>query len=178
MTFLSPSFIFIFLPIALSVYSLVPKYMKIYALTAIGLAFYVIINLGSPLALIAMPTLLAAVTTSVMLYKRKKIRICLEICRIVSVLSIFSLLVLRVIGVVGTLSGVGVVILLMSSVSICSDVLWNQARVPDSLWDVLVYMTFFPLFMVGPFVKYGEFTARIDRLDFCTEGVTGGAVKG
>lgn len=177
MTFLAPSFLFVFLPIVLSVYSITPKYLKPYALPAIGIIFYSAINLKSPFALIMLPVVAISVIVAVELYKKKRIRICLEILRIVAIVAIFSILVFRIIDNSRTLSGIGVIILLMSAVSLCSDVLWGDGRVPDSSWDTLIYLTFFPLFMVGPFVKYGDFVEKVDRLDFNIENFTSGVLR-
>ena len=177
MTFLAPSFIFIFLPVSLLIYALMPKYMRPYSLVPIGVLFYVAVNFESPFALIALPVTAVAVSISAELFKRKKNRVCLDICRVISVISIFLVLALRVIGQISTLSGIGVVITLMSAASLCSDVLWGQGRVPDSAWDTLVYLTFYPLKLVGPFVKYGDFVEKIDRINFGVENFTSGAFR-
>ena len=177
MTFLAPSFVFAFLPIVITAYALVPKHLKTYALIPVGLAFYVFVNIESLFALIALPIIVLSVLISVELYKRRRIRLGLKICRAAFVLSIFAVLALRVAGAVRVLSGIGVIIVLMSAVSICSDLLWGQGRVPDSMWDTLAYLVFFPLLMVGPFVKYGDFVEKTDKLDFGIECFTSGAIN-
>ena len=98
MTFLAPSFLFVFLPIVLSVYSITPKYLKPYALPAIGIIFYSAINLKSPFALVMLPIVAISVIVAVELYKKKRIRICLEILRIVAIVAIFSILVFVLLG--------------------------------------------------------------------------------
>lgn len=168
---------FIFLPVMLSIYSLTPKYMRSYALPLIGSLFYAAVNLNNLAALLAMPIIVGAVMASVELYRRRRSRTGLNICRVAAMVSIFGVLVLRIITKSGITSGIGLVFCLMSAVSICTDVLRGQGRVPDSAWDVAVYMTFFPVMLVGPFIKYGDFVEKTDKLDYSVEGFTSGAVS-
>ena len=167
---------FIFLPLSLAVYSLVPKYLKSYSLPLFGCLFYVSLNLRSPFALAVLPASVIAVTVAVELYRKNRSPLPLNLCRILMLAATFTLLFMRII-YGGRTFGIGSVFCLMSGLSLCSDVLRGKGRLPDTAWDVVVYMTFFPLMLVGPFVRYGDFVERVDRISFNVDNFSSGAMR-
>jgi len=172
MTLLSPSFMFMFLPVALTVYALTPGHRRSYMLPLLGGLFCAAVNINNPATLVVIPLIITAVVISVELYRKKRIVIGLAICRTASIIAIFTVLVFRIVTQNSLLSGVGLVFCLMTATSICSDVLRGDGRIPDTPWDTVIYMTFFPVVFVGPFIKYGDFVGKIDRLDFSIENFT------
>lgn len=176
MTFLSPGFMFIFLPLSLAVYSLVPKYLKSYSLPIFGCLFYVSLNLRSLPSLIILPLSVIGVTVAVELYRKHRSPLPLTVCRVLMLAATFGLLFIRIIGG-GHAIGIGSVFCLMAGLSLCSDVLHGRGRLPDTAWDAVVYMTFFPLMLVGPFVRYGDFVEKVDRISFNTDNFASGAMR-
>ena len=168
---------FLFLPLSLAIFALVPKYLKSYSLPVFGCLFYTSVNLKSPFALMVMPIALLLVIGATELYRKHHTRYPLTVCRVALTVAIFVVLALRASGRVTFISGVGAVLCLMSGVSLCSDVLNGKGRLPDTAWDAVIYMTFFPLFMVGPFVKYGDFVEKVDRLSFNINNFSSGAIR-
>ena len=177
MTFLSPIFMFVFLPISLAIYALIPKYLKSYSIPLIGVIFFAAINLGSIFSIVAMPIIVIAIMTAIELYRKMRIRWLLNACRVICIVAIFAILSLRfVIGERGFF-GVGIIMCLMAAVSLCADVLHGNGRVPDTAWDVVVYITFFPSVLAGPFITYGDFVEKLDRIDFGLENFSSGAIR-
>jgi D-alanyl-lipoteichoic acid acyltransferase DltB (MBOAT superfamily) len=72
---------------------------------------------------------------------------------------------------------VGLIVCLAAVISMCFDVLSNQGRVPDTAWEALVYVAFFPIMPAGPFVRYGDFIEKLDKLEFSTENLLKGIVR-
>ena len=160
MSFLSPAFMFIFLPVVMGILSLTPRARRTNALSVIGIVFFVCINISDPLALIYISFVVATVTAAMAIYKKTHKTFWLELCASVFFALGATILIFRLFHVSPLLRGAGVVICLMSSVSVCLDVARGETKAPSRLWEGLTYVTYFPTMLTGPFITYEEFTER------------------
>lgn len=161
MSFLSPTFMFIFLPIAMGVLCLTPKARRTDILPVIGILFFVCVNISDPFALLYITFVSATVIAAMAVYKKTLKAFWLRLSASVFSALGASILILRLFYSASILGSAGVIIYLMSSVSLCLDVARGEINAPQSLWDGITYITYFPTMLTGPFITYEEFNERI-----------------
>lgn len=177
MSFLSPAFMFIFLPVVMGVLSITPRARRTNILSVIGIVFFVCINISDPPALLYISFVAATVIAAMAIYKKTHKTFWLELCASVFFALGATILILRLFHVSPLLRGAGVVICLMSSVSICLDVARGETKAPSRLWDGITYVTYFPTMLTGPFITYEEFTERTrNGLSFNAKSFSKGAM--
>ena len=161
MSFLSPTFLFLFLPIAIGVLFATPKARRTDILPVIGIVFFVCVNISDPFALLYITFVSATVIAAMALYKKTLNPFWLKLCSAAFSLLGATILILRLFFNASILGSAGVIICLMSSVSLCLDVARGNTKAPQSLWDGITYITYFPTMLTGPFITYEEFSERI-----------------
>lgn len=176
MSFLSPTFMFIFLPVALSALFITVKPRRTDFLPVIGIVFFVCVNISDPLALLYISFVSIAVIAAMAIYQKTHNSVCLKLCAAFFFILGSAILILRMFGSFSMLRGAGVVMCLMSSVSLCLDVAKGNTKAPQSLWDGVAYVTYFPTMLTGPFVTYEEFTARTNELSINVKCFSKGAM--
>ena len=177
MSFLSPTFMFLFLPLALIAFAVVPKQKRIDILPVIGIVFFVCVNISDPLSLLYITFVAASVIAAMAIYKKTRKALYLHLFAIIFFALGAVILVLRIFNGASLLRGAGVVICLMSSVSLCLDVARGKENAPRSLWEGVAYVTYFPTMLVGPFLSFKEFTERSKSgLGFSTESFAKGTL--
>ena len=176
MTFLSPTFMFIFLPVALGIFSIFPKHRRTDLLPVMGTVFFVCVNINDPFALVYVATVAAAVIGAVALYKKTRKRRYLDMCCAVCFTLAAAILIMRIGAPLAMFRCSGIIMCLMAAVSLCLDVARGDGRIPRSLWDGVVYVTFFPVMLAGPFVCYSDFLSRLDRQKLSVDSFSKGAV--
>lgn len=164
MLFVSPVFLLLFLPIVLGIYALTPNRIRPRVICIFGLAFYTIANLETPASILFL--MLCAVFTYCATFavfsvrKRSVMIFCITI--VVGVLA-----VLRYLGIWADESAarqfipIGASFYLLASVSCIVDVSRGDAKMPRTFIDVLTYLTFFPVIIAGPIIKYKHFEQHI-----------------
>ena len=164
MLFVSPVFLLLFLPIMLGIYALTPNRFRPRAIYIFSFAFYTIANIATPASILFL--MLCAVFTycatfAVFSVKKRSVMIfCISI--IVGVLA-----VLRYLGIWADESAarqfipIGASFYLLASISCIADVSRGDAKMPRSFLDVLTYLTFFPVIVAGPIIKYKHFEKMI-----------------
>ena len=179
MLFTSPVFLLLFLPVMLGVYTLIPTRLKPSAICIFSLAFYAIANFGNPAALLFL--LLCAIFTYCATFAvfsvRKKYVMVFVICVLVGVLT-----VLRYLGVWAEVSAaaryipIGASFYLLACFSCIMDVRRGDAQMPRNFADVLIYVTYFPVMIAGPVIKYKNFENLIkpESIRFSAAGVASG----
>ena len=177
MTFVSPTFVFIFLPVVMTVYALTTKYRRTDLLPIISTAFFVCVNIHDLYSIIYYFSMAICAIVAIKLYKASKKRVWLDILRVLAALVAVAMIVYRMLFGFGLIYQWGFVICLMNIISMCSDILHEQGRVPDSIWEGLIYITFFPVSLAGPFVRYGDFTEKLDRADFSLDNFVSGLIR-
>ena len=176
MTFLSPTFMFIFLPVALGIFAILPKHRRTDLIPVMGTVFFVCVNINDPFALVYVVTVAAAVIGAVALYKKTRKRRYLRMCGAVCFAFAAAILLMRIGTPFRVFRCSGIIMYLMAAVSLCLDVARGDGRIPRSLWDGVVYVTYFPVILAGPFVSYSDFLSRFDRQTLSVDSFSKGAV--
>ncbi len=165
MLYVSAVFLFLFLPLTLGVYTLVHGQHRRYVLLAAGVLFYVFANIKTPLAIL----ILAAVASLTYIAGRFLVRRCRRV--------VFTLLLLIYAGAFFELriiyeasSGVfyfplGAAIYLLMSISYLLDIRRGDSA-PGGIVDSFLYLTFFPVMVAGPVVKYKDFRKYLSDISF------------
>ena len=181
MLFTSPVFLLLFLPIMLGIYTLIPTRLKPSAICIFSLTFYGIANFGNPAALLFL--LLCAIFTYCATFAvfsvRKKYVMVFVVCVLVGVLA-----VLRYLGVWADVSAaaryipIGASFYLLACFSCIMDVRRGDAHMPRNFADVLIYVTYFPVMIAGPVIKYKNFETLIkpENIRFTAAGVASGII--
>ncbi len=181
MLFTSPVFLLLFLPVMLGVYTLTPPKLRPSAICLFSIAFYTLANLASPASILFL--LLVAVFTYCATFAafsvRKK-----YVMVFISVVLIGVLGVLRYLGIWADVEAarryipIGASFYLLASFSCIADVRRGDAKMPRSFADVLTYITYFPVMIAGPVVKYKTFEKLIkpENIHFSAASVGSGII--
>lgn len=181
MLFTSPVFLLLFLPAMLGIYTLTPPRLRPRAILLFNLAFYTLACFESPASLLFI--LLCAVFTYCAAFAvfsvKKTYPIVFVVCVLFGVLA-----VLRYLGVWADEDAarrylpIGASFYLLSCLSCVIDIRRGDAPMPHSVLDILTYVTFFPVMIAGPVVKYKDFLKliRSDNLRFTAAGVGSGII--
>ena len=179
MLFTSPVFLLLFLPLMLGVYTLTPPKMRPRAILVFSLAFYALACFNSPASILFI--LLCAVFTYCAAFAvfsvKKKYPVIFVVCVLFGVLA-----VLRYLGVWADEAAarrflpIGASFYLLSCYSCIIDIRRGDTPMPRSFIEVLTYITFFPVMIAGPVIKYKDFKKLIepDNLHFSAAGVGSG----
>lgn len=172
MLYVSAVFMFLFLPILLAVYSVVPTKMRRLVLLGGGISFYVFANFHTPAAILFLGAVCVCTYFAGRYLEKTHNR---AVLLVIILLDIVVLFVLRVIyeASEGFVFPLGAAILLLSSISYCSDVRRGETR-SESIFDLLLYMTFFPVMAVGPIIKYKDFRRYISDTEHTIENFAEG----
>ncbi|NLW73882.1 MAG: hypothetical protein GX057_03165 [Clostridiales bacterium] len=174
MLYASAAFLFLFLPLALGIYMLVSERAKKYVLLSTGLLFYVLANLASPPAIPVFGAVLALTCLAGWVVARTGSRV-VPLC--VAVFDIAAFVVLRVLYEapgVNFMFPLGAAIYIFASVSYLFDIRRGDCR-PGSLIDTLLFLSFFPVIVAGPVVKYKDFAKYIGEAKVSIFSFAGGA---
>lgn len=179
MLFTSPVFLLLFLPIMLGIYTLTPPKFRPRAICGFSIAFYTLANLESPASILFL--LICSIFTYCATFAAFSVRK-RYVMIFVSVVIVGALAVLRYLGVWADEDAarqylpIGASFYLLASFSCISDVRRGDAKMPHSFLDVLTYITFFPVMIVGPVIKYKHFEEMIkpENLHFSAPGVASG----
>lgn len=177
MTFLSPSFVFIFLPVAMAIYAMTPRLRRVDLLPMISSVFFVCVNLHDMLSLVYYFLISISSAVAIRVYKKTKKRSALITLGAIASICAITALIYRFTFGDRAVYHVGLLVCLAAVISMCFDVLANQGRVPDTPWEALVYVTFFPIMPAGPFVRYGDFIEKLDGVSFSTSNFLKGIVR-
>ena len=71
MTFLSPTFMFIFLPLVLGIYAIIPPKRKADFLPVAGISFFVCANIGDMFAVLYILAVIAVLLIALKFYKKR-----------------------------------------------------------------------------------------------------------
>lgn len=181
MLFTSPAFLMLFLPLMLGVYALTPPKFRLYSICFFNIAFYALANFYHPASVVFL--LLCAIFTycasfAVFSVRRRSVLV------FSLVVLLGSLIVLRYLGVQAdetsarTYLPFGASFYLLASISCVIDTWRGDAKPPSSFFDVLAYVTFFPVLIVGPIIRYKDFLnlTRTENLKITASGVGSGII--
>ncbi|MGM9643080.1 MAG: MBOAT family O-acyltransferase [Eubacteriales bacterium] len=148
----------------LGIYTVTPPKWRPHAISLFSLAFYTLANLGSPASILFL--ILVAVFTYCATFAAFSVRK-RYVMVFVSVVLIGVLAVLRYLGVWADEEAarrylpIGASFYLLASFSCIADVRRGDAKMPRSFGQVLTYITYFPVMVAGPIIKYKDFEELI-----------------
>lgn len=179
MLFTSPAFLFLFLPLMLGLYFVTPQRLRRYAVSVFSIAFYVLANHGRPASVIFL--LMTAAFTYCAAFAVYSVPKRGTVFFAVSI-PVLALVSLRMLAMtfspeVGRLLPLGASFFLLSSISTVVDVSRGDAPPPRSFFDILLYITYFPVLIAGPVIKYKDFLrlgAAPDAFSCSLANVSGG----
>ncbi len=179
MSVTSPIFIFLFLPITLAIYSFIPQNAKKYALVAISALVYIIANIKNPFSVILLALTVISVYFLARLIEKQrgKTRVTVTAASVTVIAAVFVTLRLADplgINVLGVEYPFGSSIWLLAAISCLIDVKREDAP-PPSIVDAALYISYFPVMVAGPFVKYRESVGLFDRAEVNFDGIAKGA---
>ena len=181
MLFTSPVFLLLFLPVMLGVYTLTPPKIRPRAICFFSIVFYTLAHIGSPASILFL--LLCAIFTYCATFAASIVRKT-SVMVFVTVVLIGVLAVLRYLGVWADEEAarrflpIGASFYLLASFSCITDVRRGDAPMPKSFIDVLTYVTYFPVMIAGPVIKYKDFERiiRPENMQFSAAGVGSGII--
>ena len=171
MLFTAPAFAFLFLPLGLIFYMLFGKNNKRRCLLIICCVYHVLLNMSHPLNFIWLP--LIAVYT---FFARKTAVICAKrvLTVILCAVPLIWLIMMRgmhYFGMDGFVYPVGMTVPALSAVSYIRDCS-EDGEAPADFFRLLLYLAFFPVMILGPFVRYRDF-CRLTEEENITVSLSG-----
>ena len=181
MLFTSPVFLLLFLPVMLGAYTLTPPKYRPRIICLFSLAFYALAHFGSPASILFL--LICAIFTYCATFAASSVRKT-WVMVFVTVVLLGALAVLRYLGVWADEEAarrylpIGASFYLLAAFSCISDVRRGDAKMPGSFLDTLTYITYFPVMIAGPVVKYKDFSNAIkpENMRFSAAGVGAGVI--
>ena len=175
MLFTAPAFMFVFLPFALLFCVMFGKNRKKLCLTAVCAAFYVLLNLTTPLNLLWLLLLVVYAYFAAQLVTLKQRKI---FNTLLGAIPLVWLVLMRQVAYFGV--DVYPYPVAMTLPAICSAAyVWDVAygeKPERKISDLWLYLTFFPIMIIGPFLTYSEFSHLVedDKLNISLERVSSG----
>lgn len=168
MMFASAGFLFAFLPAFLLCFMIAPKRMKRAVVMIGSVAFYVIANLHSPFSiLILWVTVLYHYFAAILLqYRRDHFLLALFIA--VDVMALFSLRLLcnQTTGHYYFTFPVGASLYLLMGISYLVEHYRDPSLHAEDLSQTALYLTFFPIMLAGPMIRFRDFIGYTEQLSF------------
>lgn len=164
MLFTSPVFVLVFLPMMIAVYALTPPRFRKHVICFFNVTFYVLSNLKRPICILLL--LMCAAFAYCAAFAVRSIRKTGVIVFAVSV-CVLILAGLRILSMSSAPDAVryfpvGASFYLLAVISCVVDVYRGDAPPPASFADALLYITYFPVMIAGPVIRYKDFFSMTD----------------
>lgn len=177
MLFTSPAFIFLFVPVMIALSAVTPQRIRRNVICVFSLAFYCISGLHRPASILFL-LMVAAFTycASYAVYSVMRRRV-LVFAVSVPLLALLTLRVLAMTpGVSAATLPLGASFFLLSAISAVVDIRRGDAPPPRSFLDILLYITYFPVLIAGPVLRYKDFVRLSDaeNIRFGARNIAGG----
>ena len=157
MLFTAPAFLFLFLPIALLVYVVCVKRHRRIGLLCVCVAYHLLLWINTPVNLLFLPLLiLYTYGGGKLLTRHPSSPRAFAVCVLPYVALIFCRM-LAYHSTAGFVYPVGLTVAVMCSTSYLLQILRGTVTRRHTLFDLALYLSFFPIMIVGPFVKYDRF---------------------
>lgn len=179
MLFTSPVFLFLFLPLMVISYLCIPKKHRQKAILVYNIAFYVLANHRLPINILLMAAviLLTYIAGEIVSVKRQY-----KVIALFCSLLLFTLFLVRTLGSLLQSTGydyypLGASVYMLAAISYINDVYRGDAK-KASLPSLVTYISFFPVLICGPFIKYKDFIelTSADALCPTQEGISSGMI--
>lgn len=179
MLFTSPVFLFLFLPLMVISYLCVPKKHRRKAILVYNIAFYVLANHRLPINILLMAAvILLAYIAGEIVSTRRQYKIIALFCSLL----LFTLFLIRTLGALMQSTGydyypLGASVYMLAAISYINDVYRGDAK-KASLPSLVTYISFFPVLICGPFIKYKDFIeiTSTEALSPTQEGISSGMI--
>ena len=172
MLYASAGFLFLFLPVALAIYALFPAKLRKYVLIAESVIYYILANLRTPLAIPLFAFIVALTVVAGRLMARRGFK---WIYYFVVTLDVSLIVVLRLLYEYGLFDfPLGAAVFTLMSVSYLTDIKRGDVE-HGSIFDDLLYLTFFPVIVAGPVIKYKNFVKHTENISFGINNFADGA---
>ena len=177
MLFTSPSFMFLFLPLALIFYTVIGKSYRPVALGVISGAFQVLLHLSNPIGMLYLPLLTLYTYLGGKLMRRFR---ALPLAVTVCVLPYLALLAARFFAYVsweGFVYPVGFTVAVIFSTSYLITQRKSLAGEVGNAFHLFLYLFFFPVMLVGPILRFSDFVeiTKKENLSFDVSHAASGA---
>ncbi len=161
MLFTAPAFIFVFLPLSVIFCLMLGEKIRRVGLALVGAAFYILLNISTPVNLIWVPLLIIYAYFSARLIASVK-KSFLGV--VLGVVPLIWLVLIRQLAYydAGYAYPVGITLPVMCVSAYIWDVHYGD-KVENNFARLLVYFLYFPIMIVGPFVGYSEFSSLLDE---------------
>ncbi|MBR7185530.1 MAG: hypothetical protein IKD37_07980 [Clostridia bacterium] len=171
MLFTAPSFLFLFLPLLLAIYALLPQHYRRYAILLFNVIFLLLCTHHQ------ISTLLLALATAAFTYSAGFAIAVTHRRKTVLGASVVLLIVffgLRLFHAYSLAHGphfypLGATMMLLSSLSYLMDIYRSDAPHAKNFAELLIYLFFFPTAIIGPIIRYKRFCNLLDEIDFSLE---------
>ena len=164
MLYTSVAFMFLMLPLSLAAFYLTPQKYRKWLLLLISAMFYIFANIRTPLSI----GILAAIAAITYFAGQWVAKTNFKYAAIVCTVGYVALFVARRImadHVAGFAFPLGGAIWLLSGASYVIDISRKHSA-PARIDDVLLYITFFPVMVAGPVIKYKDFEKYISEAKY------------
>ena len=178
MLFTAPEFVFLFLPLSVLLYAVCGKGRRRIGLFAVSVFYHLLMNLFHPQNLLFIPVLALYCWGCGRLLARFRQR---WLALLLGALPFGGLLLMRHLAYVGVENftyPVGLTVMTLGALSyLVESVRGNVPKRMARPLDLILYLSFFPVLIVGPFIKYTDFLRLTseEEIEFSTARMAEGA---
>ena len=158
MLFTAPAFIFLFLPFALLFCVIFGKNHKKLCLICVCAAFHIMLNLNYLQNLVWLPLLILYAYFSAQICFTNKHRLLGILMGAVPIVWLILMRQLAYFSDFGYVYPVGITLPAMCAAGYIWNAVYGDAP-EENFWELWLYITFFPIMLVGPFIDYSSFKA-------------------
>ena len=168
MLFASAGFLFAFLPLFMLAFISVPKRFKYVVVLVGSIAFYVLSNLFSPFSILVLWLTVLFHYFAGLLLQRRRDRFLLVLFVIVDLVALLSLRLLcnQTAEQYYFVFPVGASLYLLMGISYLIEHYRDPDLRADDLTQTALYLTFFPVMLAGPLIRFRDFTEQCKQLSF------------
>lgn len=179
MLFTSPSFLFLFLSLAIFAFAITPNHYKKYTLLAFNLIFLMFLNIQEPITLIlwCISLLYTYVAGREIRSSGKRSVLAFFVVADIIFFLIYRIFLVSAHSPSENFFFPSASFLLLSSISYMFDVHRKDTAPTLSFFDMAAYLTYFPTMLAGPVIKYKSFVLMLEQRSFTIEKISYGVLK-
>ena len=164
MLYTSVAFMFLMLPLSLAAFYLTPQKYRKWLLLLISAMFYIFANIRTPLSIGILAAIAAITYFAGQWVAKTNFKYAAIVCT-VGYVALFVALRIMADHMAGFAFPLGGAIWLLSGASYVIDISRKHSA-PARIDDVLLYITFFPVMVAGPVIKYKDFEKYISEAKY------------
>jgi alginate O-acetyltransferase complex protein AlgI len=177
MLFASAGFLFAFFPLFMLMFAIVPDRAKKVAVLIGSVAFYVLANIYNPFSILFLWLAVLLHYFAALLLRRFHDRFLLILLITVDIMALFSLRLLcnQLLEQYYFTFPVGASIYFLMGISYLIDCYRNPAPQADDLMKTAMYLSFFPVLLAGPLIRFHDFREYAEHFSFRMDNFARGA---